>query len=109
MGKQDAIYFVAIFLDYIYNILNLVIMFLGAFFLLGFTSTNFIKFLYKVDNVIKLTKHNMNGDSKKTFLKSWCQKKIKNLLTQNVALYYYMRVVFKSPFQYVINKKFKIY
>jgi hypothetical protein len=70
MGKQNSIYFVAIFLDYIYNIYNLVITLLGAFSLLGATSTNFIKYLYEVDNVIKLTKHNMIGDSKKTFLES---------------------------------------
>jgi hypothetical protein len=70
MGKQNFIYFVAIFLDYIYNILNLVITLLGAFSLLGTTSTNFIKYLYEVDSVIKLTKHNMIGDSKKTFLES---------------------------------------
>jgi hypothetical protein len=68
MGSK--MHFVAIFLDCIYNILNLVITFLGAFSVLRTTSTNFIKYLYEVDNVIKLTKHNMIGDSKPTFLKS---------------------------------------
>lgn len=73
----------------------MVVTFLGAFSLLGVTRTNFKKYLYEVDNVIMLKKHNMTSDSKTNFLNHdlhIVQKINKNLWTQNVALYYYMKV-----------------
>ncbi len=50
---------------------------MGAFSLLGTTSTNFTKSLLGMDETIKLMWHNMIGQSKRIFIESWftnCQK-----------------------------------
>jgi hypothetical protein len=53
-----------------------------------------------MDETIKLMCHNIIGQTKRIFLESWftsCQKQvILILMTQkNVALYYYVKVLFK--------------
>ncbi len=66
-----------------------------------------------MDEAIKLMWHNMIGQFKKMFLESWftiCQKNDLNSYDpKNVALYYYVEVLFKDLPINMLNKKFKTF